>query len=183
MSCPESSCANLNFMNSLVSSCMMQNSDFFFCPQTMTGTPNWRYCMQEIERGMPSLKSREGAHAASQSSSVKGLLWYAASSFFLSGMGASSKVLGAQGYNVWQITLFRPLVIAPLCLWAIFSSGLSAFLVLTQSKFATSVLPRVHYALYFTSTPLWPILMVISDKVLNLAGKRCSPNPLSHIKF
>jgi hypothetical protein len=136
--------------------------------------------MQEIERGMLSLKSREGAHAASQSSSVKGLLWYAASSFFLSGMGASSKVLGAQGYNVWQITLFRPLVIAPLCLWAIFSSGLSAFLVLTQSKFGTSVLPLVHYALYFPSTPLWPILMFYLTKCRIWQGSDALPTP-SHI--
>jgi hypothetical protein len=56
-------------------------------------------------------------------STLKGMLWYAASSFFMSGMGASSKALGTRGYNVWQITLFRPLVIAPLCLWAIHTAG------------------------------------------------------------
>lgn len=52
-----------------------------------------------------------------------GMIWYAGSSVFFAGMGICSKLLGAQGYPVWEITFFRAIVIMAFALAMIVSQG------------------------------------------------------------
>jgi hypothetical protein len=81
--------------------------------------------MQELEP-LLALSTETGA-ARSQRPPVDnqalGMLWYACSSFFFAAMGACSKSLGIAGYQVWQITLVRAVIIMSLCLWALNRDG------------------------------------------------------------
>jgi hypothetical protein len=52
-----------------------------------------------------------------------GMMWYLTSSFFFTGMGICSKLLGQHGYLVWEITFFRAVVIMACSLTMLISQG------------------------------------------------------------
>jgi drug/metabolite transporter (DMT)-like permease len=50
-------------------------------------------------------------------------MWYATSSVFFAGMGICSKLLGEEGYPVWEITFFRAVVVLTFSLAVLVSQG------------------------------------------------------------
>lgn len=54
---------------------------------------------------------------------AEGMLYYAASSVFYSAMGVCSKLLENDGYPVWELTLYRALVILTISTSAILTTG------------------------------------------------------------
>jgi drug/metabolite transporter (DMT)-like permease len=52
-----------------------------------------------------------------------GMLWYGVSSFFFAAMGICTKLLGQYHYPVWEITLFRAIIILGCCLSVLVSAG------------------------------------------------------------
>ena len=67
--------------------------------------------------------AEEAAPSGRKDRVALGMLWYAASSFFFAGMGICSKLLGHEGYVVWEITLFRAVIIMTFSLSVLFSQG------------------------------------------------------------
>jgi hypothetical protein len=80
-----------------------------------------RQCVQELE---PLFGSVAPLAAPLRRDNVGlGMLWYAASSIFFTGMGTCSKMLGQKGYPVWEITLWRAVVILSCCISVLVSDG------------------------------------------------------------
>lgn len=93
-----------------------------------------------------------------------GLLWYATSSFFFTGMGICVKLLGDMDYPVYEITFFRAIVITMFALTAVLRAGTpSASNLLT----ACSLLP----ACWFLPTACMHLLTIGGENAIKLLKK------------
>lgn len=83
------------------------------------------HCMtvQEDSLLLPLCSGEQAQPAVPPDRVALGMMWYALSSVFFSGMGICAKQLGRLGYPVWEITLFRAILILSCSLSVLFHAG------------------------------------------------------------
>lgn len=80
-------------------------------------------CAQGDESREPLLPPEPPRAAAPKDNVPLGMLYYGCSSFFFAAMGICSKMLGAYHYPVWEITLWRAVIILACCMSMLLSAG------------------------------------------------------------